>query len=62
MVNPTKQRKGNNVPPIKYPDISSFTTPVPYNTTDLPVLHPPTKDQPCPAETSSDAKTGESVP
>ena len=53
MVDPTKQRKGKNAPPIEYPNIPSSIAPVPHNTTDFPVPQPPTRDQPYPAETSS---------
>lgn len=35
MVDPTKQRKGEDVHPIKYPDISSSIAPICHNTTDL---------------------------
>ena len=34
-VDPTKRRKGKNAPPIEYPDIPLFITPVPHNNTDL---------------------------
>ena len=54
MVDPTKQRKVKNAPPIEYPNIPSSIAPVPHNTTDLPVPQPPTRDQPYPAETSSE--------
>ena len=63
MVDPTKRRKGKNAPPIEYPNIPSSIAPVPHNTTDLAVPQPPTRDQPCPAETSSeDSKKEESAP
>ena len=63
MVDPTKRRKGKNAPPIEYPNIPSSIAPVPYNTTDLPVPQPPTRDQPYPAETSSeDSKKEEGAP
>ena len=63
MVDPTKRRKGKNAPPIEYPNIPSSIAPVPHNTTDLPVLHSPTRDQPHPAETSSeDSKKEEGAP
>ena len=63
MVDPTKQRKGKNAPPIEYPNIPSSIAPVLHNTTDLPVPQPFTRDQPYPAETSSeDSKKEEGVP
>ena len=46
--------KGKNAPPIEYPSIPSSIAPVPHNTTDFPVPQPPTRDQPYPAETSSE--------
>ena len=63
MVDPTKRRKGKNAPPIEYPNIPSSIPPVLHNTTDLPVPQPPTRDQPYPAETSSeDSKKEEGAP
>ena len=63
MVDPTKRRKGKNTPPIEYPNIPSSIAPVPHNTTNLPVPQPPTRDQPYPAETSSeDFKKEEGAP
>ena len=63
MVDPTKRRKGKNTPPIEYPSIPSSIAPVPHNTTDFPVPQPPTRDQPYPAETSSeDSKKEEGAP
>ena len=62
-MDPTKRRKGKNAPPIEYPNIPSSIAPVPHNTTDLPVPQPPTRDQPYPAETSSeDSKKEEGAP
>ena len=58
MVDPTKQKKGKNAPPIEYPNIPSSIAPVPHNTTDLPVPQPPYA-----AETSSeDSKMEEGAP
>ena len=63
MVDPTKRRKGKNAPPIEYSKIPSSIASVFHNTTDLPVPQPPTRDQPYPAETSSeDSKKKESAP
>ena len=63
MVDPTKQRKGKNAPPIEYLNIPSSIAPVPHNITGLPVPQPPTRDQPYTAETSSeDSKKEEGAP
>ena len=63
MVDPTKRRKGKNAPPIEYLNIPSSIAPVPHNTTDLPVPQPLTRDQPYPAETSSEySKKEKGVP
>ena len=63
MVDPTKRRKGKNAPPIEYLNIPSSIAPVPHNTTDLPVPQLLTRDQPYPAETSSeDSKKEEGAP
>ena len=63
MVDPTKQKKEKNAPPIEYPNIPSSIAPVPHNTSNLPVPQPPTRDQPYPAETSSeDFKKEEGAP
>ena len=48
------QQNEENAPSIEYPNIPSSIAPVPHNTTDLPVQQPPTRDQPYPAETSSE--------
>ena len=54
MVDPSKRRKGENAPPIEYPNIPSSIAPVPHNTSDLPVPNPPTKAQQMVAVESSE--------
>ena len=54
MLDPTKQRKEKNAPAIEYPHIPSSMTSIPHNTTDLSVPQPPSGDQSCSAEASSE--------
>ena len=63
MVDPSKQRKGKNTPPIEYPNIPPSIAPVPHNTSDLPVPNPPTKAQQMVAvESSEDSEMEEGEP
>ena len=56
MVDPSKRRKGKNVP-----DIPLSIAPVPHNTTDLPLPQPPLRDESSIADMSStDSETEQS--